>query len=61
MTYEWLGMKFLVIIAQCLNIIATTYIILVKTKVISFKDPEQEELFMNISIPVSLFFLSTAI
>lgn len=61
MTYEWLGMKTLVIIAQSVNVVATTYIILVKTKVFSFEDPEQEELFINISIPVALFFLCTAI
>jgi len=61
MTYEWLGMKVLVIIAQCVNIVFTTYIILVKTKVFSYEDPEQEELFMAVSMPIALFFVCTAI
>ena len=54
-------MKLLVIIAQCVNVVATTYIILVKTKVFSYEDPDQEELYMNISIPIALFFQCTAI
>lgn len=61
MTYEWLGMRLLVIIAQSVNIVSTSYIILVKTKLFKFEDQEKEELFMNISMPVALFFTCTAI
>ena len=40
MTYEWLGMRVLVIIAQSVNIVSTSYIIAVKTKFFKFDDPE---------------------
>ena len=42
-------------------IIAASYIVLVQQKVLKFEDEEQELIFINISIPVALLFLSSAI
>ena len=42
-------------------LVAALYIVLVQQKVLKFEDEEQELIFINISIPVALLFLSTAI
>ena len=54
-------MKLLIIIVQCISIVAAGYICLVQTKVFSFEDEEQEKLFVDISIPVALVLLSCTI
>jgi len=59
--YERCGMKLLVIIASSINAVSATYIVLVQQKVLRFEDEEQENLFVQISIPTALVFLSCAI
>jgi len=54
-------MKLLVIIASSINAVSATYIVLVQQKVLKFEDEEKESLFVQISIPTALVFLSCAI
>lgn len=61
MLYSRLGMKTLILIVQSISIIAATYIVLVQQRVFAFEDPEQETLYLNISIPVALLILSCSI
>lgn len=37
------------------------FIILVQTKVFSYEDEEEEDMFIRVSIPIALLFLSLAI
>ena len=61
MLYSRLGLKYLIFIFSGVSIFAATYIVLVQQRVFSFEDEEQETLFLNISIPVSLLILSLCI
>ena len=59
--YPKLGMKTLVLIVQTISIFVGTYIVLVQQHILAFEDEEKEQLFVNISIPVALLFLSCSI
>jgi len=61
MLYSRLGMKILVLIVQGVAIVAAVYIVLVQQRILAFEDPDQETVFLNISIPVALLILSCAI
>jgi hypothetical protein len=59
--FKILGLKMLLVCTQCLSILTSLFIILVQTKVFSYEDDEEEEMFIKISIPIALLFLSLAI
>lgn len=61
LAYPRLGLKWLVVITQITAIISSSYIILVQEKTISYEDEDQEDVFVKVSIPAALFFLSLAI
>lgn len=59
--YPLMGMKWLIISVQIITLIAASYIVLVQQKYLQYDDPEEENLFVNISIPVALLFMSCSI
>jgi len=59
--YPKLGLRNLVFWTQGFSIVAATMILLIQMKVFHFDSPEEEVLFVSISIPCFLFMLSLAV
>lgn len=59
--YEKTGLRNMVFYCQAVAIFSGIYIVLVQQKILSFADEESELVFINISIPISLLFLSCAV
>jgi hypothetical protein len=61
MYYEKVGLRTLIFYCQAVAIIAGTYIVLVQQKVFRFTDEDTELIYINLSIPIALLFLSCAV
>ena len=59
--YPKLGLKWLVIIVQCIAITSALFILLIQDRIIGYKDQEQEMQLLQWSIPIILFMLCLAI
>lgn len=59
--YPRLGLKWLIVCTQSVAILSASYMVMVQQKIIGFDDEEREEVFVQVSIPVALLFLSLAI
>jgi cation transport ATPase len=59
--YERLGMKVLVLIVQAITVLSSAYIICVQQRVFEMQDPEQQLIFVNVSIVVALMLLNLSI
>lgn len=59
--YDKLGFKSLIIYTQTITIAAATFIVLVQERVISLKEADQELVFVNVAIPVTIVLMSTSI
>ena len=59
--FNKLGLKMLLICTQCISITMSLFIILVQVKAFRYEDEEEEDMFIRVSIPISLLFMSLAI
>ena len=59
--YPKLGLKWLLVFTSIFGILSSLFMILIQQKVIEREDPESEQLFVAIMVPILIFILCLAI